>query len=110
MIFGCNFALLYSLQLYDSTMMGNLIPLQRDVSSRAFKTEWSHQLLAIEQSIDFYQEYFLWASQQISHHQEADGNTSPKFEAFFNEEMPNVTKEVREAIRTLRLLVRSNET
>ena len=85
-------------------MMGNLIPLQRDVSSRAFRTEWTHQLLAIEQSIDFYQEYFLWASQQITLHREAGADLSPKFEAFFAEEMPIVTKEVRDAIRALRLL------
>ena len=90
-------------------MMGNLIPLHRDVSARAFKSEWTHQLLAIEQSIDFYQEYFLWASQQISQLQEANGSTSPQFESFFQEEVPIVTKEAREAIRTLRLLVRADE-
>ena len=82
--------------------MGNLLPLQRDVSSRLMKSEWTHQLLAVEQSIDFFQEYFLWASQQISELQVGQDFTSPEFEAFFLAEAPAVIEEAREAVQILR--------
>ena len=89
--------------------MGNLIPLQRAVSTRIFKSEWTHQLRAIEQSVDFFQEYFLWASQQLTEYQNGEGGTSPKFEAFFAEEAPAVFKEAREAIRSMQILVRADD-
>lgn len=83
----------------------NIIPLKRDTANRAFRSEWAHQLDAIEKSLGFFQEYFLWASQRISTLESvADAESAPECAMFYASEAPAVLEESRESLRVLRLL------
>lgn len=92
-------------------MTRNIIPLQREHAKRVFSSEWSHQLATIEQSVNFFEEHFLWSTSLL---READRakpedscGTSYEYTAFYEAEAPVVLKEVREAIQILRLLCRT---
>jgi|GEM_PF-5391246 len=92
-------------------MTGNIIPLQREHAKRVFSSEWSHQLATIEQSINFFEEHFLWSTGLLREVQSANSGDSTdasyEYTTFYEAEAPIVLKEVREAIQILRLLCRS---
>lgn len=92
-------------------MTGNIVPLQREHAKRVFNTEWSHQLATIEQSVNFFEEHFLWSTGLLREVQGAKSGDSSaasyEYTAFYEAEAPIVLKEVREAIQILRLLCRS---
>lgn len=76
---------------------------ERNYANRVFTTEWDHQLTTIEQSVNFYEEYFIWASQQIR--KLHDGESAPQeYAEFYMAEAPEVIKEIREALQVLRLM------
>lgn len=92
-------------------MSRKIIPLQRENAVRVFHSEWTHQLTAIEQSVNFFEEYFLWSTQQLSLRAlDPQSGGSPEYEKFYHGEAPLVSKEAREAIKILKLLCRNEQT
>jgi len=92
-------------------MTGHIIPLQREHAKRVFNAEWSHQLAIIEQSINFFEEHFLWSTGLLRETEKKvskdTGGTSREYTDFYEAVAPIVLKEVREAIEVFRLLCRS---
>jgi len=82
-----------------------IIPLQHKTASRILETEWSQQLLSLEHGLNFFEEYFLWSTQQISE-LEKNGVVSdcPESTQFFHTEAPLILEESREALRIMKLL------
>lgn len=86
-------------------MDATILPLKDRHADQAIQSEWTHQLSAIERTLNFFEEYFLWSTQQLDliDIETLDGG-SPECLKFFQAEAPIVLGEAKETIQLLLLL------
>ena len=86
-------------------MDATILPLKDRHANQAIQSEWTHQLSAIERTLNFFEEYFLWSTQQLDliDIETLEGG-SPDYFKFFKAEAPIVFEEARETIELLLLL------
>lgn len=88
-------------------MTGKIVEIQREHANRVLNSEWAHQLASMEQGVNFFEEFFLWATQEIERYETYGGVDSSELLNFYKSESPIVLKEARDALSVLQLLCRT---
>lgn len=82
-----------------------IIQFQQENVTQTFQSECSYQFVSVEKSINFLEEFFLWATNEIS---QAAYEVPPKAPSetikYYEAEGPLVIEEAREAMRILRFI------
>jgi hypothetical protein len=90
-------------------MAGKIVPLKHQRANQVIQSEWRHQCSAIERTLNFFEEYFLWSTQQFELIDiESLEGSSPECLKFFHAEAPIVLEEARDTIKLL-LMLRTQE-
>lgn len=78
------------------------MPLNSQPNCKIFQSEWTHQLSTIERTLNFFEEYFLWSTQQLDLLEtDAANGGSPDCLKFYLAEAPMVLEEARETMLLL---------